>query len=69
MRRLVVNMATRHSFDGFLYRVRVKEYGSGCPSCSRRKKKEILTSTSIHGACLECGFQKFPSKTRFSRGR
>lgn len=45
-----------------------KEYGSWCPHCCKGKK-EAKTATSIHGSCLECGFQKFPSKYRHSQVR
>ena len=36
-------------------------YGSWCPKCNGYADRTGKTPTSIHGRCLECGFQKFDS--------
>jgi len=47
-------------------RARYGRQGSPCISRSCRGK---ITSTSLHGRCHECGYQKFPSKTLQLRKR
>lgn len=41
-----------------------RHYGSHCEGCGRDS-----TLTSIHGSCLDCGYQKYPSRYRHSGKR
>lgn len=38
-----------------------------CTVCSDRKQKETYTPTSLHGRCLDCGYQKHHSFTLAKR--
>jgi len=47
-----------------IYVLRNPEYGTHCMGCHGKH-----TPTSIHGACLDCGYQKYPSSYRYSKKR
>ena len=44
------------------------ELGEQCEGCSSHTR-ESYTPTSIHGACLVCGYQKYPSKSMHSQNK
>lgn len=50
-----------------LYREETLTLGVFCQNCSTKKREVTKTPTSIHGACLDCGYQKCHSKTRHSQ--